>query len=285
VLATYQYLDGIAADGVNVYWSASQGPVAPNVSRCAVGGCGNTPAVLWSGDGAGYLTLGPSAFYWAEGASGSAPETVMSCPIAGCGAGPTTQATLAAPTVLDGLTFDGSSLYWTSSATPDSPITQLSLAGGAPTTVTLTPATARQIVSDATALYWIVPELDGILSVGKDGSNLSQIVTGDPGALAVDTNYLYWTDLTANAVYRANKDGSGVVTLASESAGSAIALDGSNVYWGGDTMILECAISGCEGIPTTLASNQAGIAALAVDSTSVYWGTSSLTYAVVKVAK
>jgi hypothetical protein len=72
-------------------------------------------------------------------------------------------------------------------------------------------------------------------------------------------------------------DGGDPTTIASGPGPSAIAVDGTAVYWTNDVTILEggnvmkAPLDG--GTPTTLASGQANPVAIAVDGTSVYWST------------
>jgi formylglycine-generating enzyme required for sulfatase activity len=61
-----------------------------------------------------------------------------------------------------------------------------------------------------------------------------------------------------------------LVTLASGPAG-AIAVDGTNVYWTTEDSVLSVPLGG--GMPSTLASGQAGVEDVAVDSANVYWVT------------
>ncbi len=65
---------------------------------------------------------------------------------------------------------------------------------------------------------------------------------------------------------------------------SAIAVDGTDVYWvngatgnpsGGDLAngsVMKCAVGGCNGQPTTLATGQPAPDPIALDGTYVYWG-------------
>ena len=52
-----------------------------------------------------------------------------------------------------------------------------------------------------------------------------------------------------------------------------IAVDSTNVYWGDTTSpsVQACAVGGCGGSSTTLASNQAGPAGFVSDGTNLYW--------------
>jgi hypothetical protein len=63
------------------------------------------------------------------------------------------------------------------------------------------------------------------------------------------------------------------VTLATATATLAIATDGVNVYWTNEPggTIQKCAVGGCGGNPTTLASNQGSTGFIAVDAGYVYW--------------
>jgi hypothetical protein len=51
-------------------------------------------------------------------------------------------------------------------------------------------------------------------------------------------------------------------------------VDGTNVYWTTSGAIVECAIGGCGGNPTTVLASSTVTTQnpiLAVDSTSIYW--------------
>ena len=62
-------------------------------------------------------------------------------------------------------------------------------------------------------------------------------------------------------------------------APNGIAVDAQNVYWTNQVggQIMRCAIRGCDGQPTMLASGQSYPSAIAVDGTSIYWANGGLT--------
>ncbi|HEY5241512.1 MAG TPA: hypothetical protein VIJ22_08610, partial [Polyangiaceae bacterium] len=53
--------------------------------------------------------------------------------------------------------------------------------------------------------------------------------------------------------------------------GSGIVVDGSNVYWTAAAGPVRCALGGCGGAPTAIATAQNSSWAITVDGTNVYW--------------
>ncbi len=98
--------------------------------------------------------------------------------------------------------------------------------------------------------------------MNKDGTNDLQLVSAGVGPFAVDASYVYWIDEPMIMVMRANKDGTGDGTLASwvwTTPGKSPP-DGTNVYWAGEGtgVMFKCAIGGCGGAPTQLATGLNG---------------------------
>jgi hypothetical protein len=146
LVANVAYPSGIAVDATSVYFETGTG-----LSRCARGGCGGTATVVASGTASssvGVIALGGMGAYWtgqagllecnvagcgtpskfasmaagvaADGAfvywtQSSGVGQVMKCPLAGCGAEPTTLASnLNGPS---SLAIDETAIYWIDGST------------------------------------------------------------------------------------------------------------------------------------------------------------------------
>jgi len=95
------------------------------------------------------------------------------------------------------------------------------------------------IAVNGSYIYWG----SGRNAIGRanlDGTGVNEsFITGTGGAVgvAVDGNYIYWTDFDNHSVARANLDGTGVNTsfITGASTPEGIAVDGSHIYWANHT--------------------------------------------------
>lgn len=84
----------VAVDCRNVYWLSwvppvgSQPTTAAQITKCAVGGCGNSPTVLASDPDPGVLVLDSQNTYWRSWAGSNGGTSILKCAIDGCGGKP-----------------------------------------------------------------------------------------------------------------------------------------------------------------------------------------------------
>jgi hypothetical protein len=125
--------------------------------------------------------------------------------------------------------------------------------------------------------------LGGACSAGK--CQAFTLVPAQLGALgiAIDSASIYWVSYIDAQILKANKDGTGVTVLATDTGGAPfdIALDATNVYWtdqGGSNYtdlasgtVSTCLKTGGAGGTALLPADLYLVQGLAVDQTSVYW--------------
>jgi hypothetical protein len=117
---------------------------------------------------------------------------------------------------------------------------------------------------------------------------LVTLATGQasPIAMTLDSNYVYWADMTSGEVMKAPVGGGSITLLASGQNGpKSIAVDAQNVYWAdldqsniwtGNGALVRVSLAG--GSPTTLVGpgvagsmGQKFLMDIALDSTHLYW--------------
>jgi sugar lactone lactonase YvrE len=187
--------------------------------------------------------------------------------------------------------LDGTTVYWTDDAAQVSSIEK----SGAPACdggaclLASQGAISWALAVDSTTVYWtgaasaFRPSTSGtVMSVGLAGGAVSTLVPANPlgGAgdfmgIAVDSNYIYWTEgngVVGGAVVRLPKLGGTPKTLAVSGRyyPVGIAVDDTNVYWAdrNDGAIHSVPIGG--GTVGTLASSDSPWS-IAIDSTTAYW--------------
>ncbi len=170
------------------------------------------------------------------------------------------------------LVVDKANVYWGDSAVLECPIGGC---GNEPTT--LASARPAGIAIDATSVYWSGSGPVRKCAIKGCGNAPTTVTTGQSAnsgsAVAVDATSVYWNNTDFAFVMKRPTGGGASVTLASGQSVTAMTVDATNLYWASyqSGAILECAIGGCGGNPTTLASGQNSPMAIAVDATSVYW--------------
>jgi hypothetical protein len=219
----------MAMDIASVYW-----PRGGDVVSCAKGGCGCNPGLVGSVGDVTAIGLSPSMLYVAQYALGQ----LAMCPLPGC-----SSVTITASHVVgaDGIALDTTYVYWVDS---NGEMLRCPLSGcnGAPQSLWRgapgsTQAGTVGIAVDATNVYW--------------------------------TNAQPFTYGSVMQCAKEACAGTLVTLAAGRDEPRGIAVDGTNVYWTDAAGLQRCTLGGCGGMPTTLASSAGP--ALALDATHVYF--------------
>jgi hypothetical protein len=308
----------LAVDTSAVYW-LNLIPAMPagwnghaQILRCAVGGCGLKPTVLWDGMWPrGSIAAEQGAVWWPT--NGPGPGTILSCADDGCANMPTQVFSTA-----DGFqafTADANHLYWGATGDPTSPLSSCDLPGctSVQTYASSTGSYTGAIAVSPSAIFWTEAGNNQVWTCPLAGCGsggpvmLIDLGAYTLGSFAADDQNFYWvfdgvgtpgdpktgptTNYANGGVYQCPvSDCSNPTTLATYASwlgGGKLAIDGTNVYWstadaaGYSGTIVECAIGGCGGSPTSIATtketyppgSEGSYAApgLAVDSAHIYW--------------
>jgi hypothetical protein len=180
------------------------------------------------------------------------------------------------------LAIDGTNVYWVDDIAQGT-VNACALTGcnNTPTVLATGQSMPTGITASQGIVYWVnygVGVTGGSVqecaSTGC-GGNPTPVATGQdaPTAVAVAGNgSIYWT--TQNGVMKC----SGTLPCTPSTlgpTGSDIVVDANNAYWTAQAGPVRCALGGCGGAPTAIATGQLSSWAIAVDSANVYWTTLS----------
>jgi hypothetical protein len=247
----------ISVDGPNLYVTVqTTDQLDGYVFRCETASCQDTVTLLAQGLALPWFSLfQDGGVYWDNAGTTdcgvvAVSGSITSCPGDGCtDSGPTAYGPDGGDEEggyeLSGLAFDSTYLYWAE------------LRFGAAVTGRIDQCVASEcagsfvhLVSGAESLpYWV----------------------------AVDTGYVYWTDLGTNQVVRCmlpSCSNNPQIFVDNLSSPTGLALHAGNVYWTENAdpgTVSFCPETGCGGKPTTIASNQNNPYAVIVDDSGVYW--------------
>jgi hypothetical protein len=240
----------IAVDSNTVYWGSD------GIFGCAIDGCNKHPTTIFPPTGYqvyGVATDGTNVYWVTPGAIAS---YVATCPTSGCpvgsdgGANPTLLATSQGNPV--DIAVHSQTVYWLDATGATVLDCSVNGCGGHPSRISMGPCCGGAALAiNGDAAVWI--SLSNINTVST--CPLAGCPMGDDGGLSSTP---LWSGMTPTP--------------------TAIAADATNAYWTtNDGAVVKCALTGCSGKPTTLASGQALGSAhgIAVDGTTVYWTNSS----------
>ena len=267
---------GLGVSSTDVYWASAidggeSGTVAGANGRILtvpIGG-GVTTTLASGQPGCGHLTVHGETAYWNTSAIGSETTgAIVSAPLAT--GNPSTIVSI--PLHANSIAADDAYVYWMNAG-----LMKASLDGLTVTTLVPSTGGANDLVLSTTNAFWTSGNV--VMTVPLAGGNATQIASMPSGGyVAVDATNVYWAaDCKAyagspgcsdGAVMKAPLAGGTAVTLAAASA-TAIATDGTSVYWGDDRANVVMKVPTGGGTPVTLA--QGLPMKIVVDATSVYW--------------
>ncbi len=184
-----------------------------------------------------------------------------------------------------GIAIDAKNAYFT---TYDETVAQGPIAGGATTLLASGQQTPEAIAVDDGGVYWVNNYLEQagsvVLELPFAGSTtpltlaIEQAYPGYLDGIAVDKNYVYWTDSFGGDVLALPRKGSSALTISfaqGQMHPIGVAVDATSVYWinygdgSPNGAVMKESLSG--GASTTLASAQFGPQGIALDANNVYW--------------
>jgi hypothetical protein len=168
--------------------------------------------------------------------------------------------------------------------------------GGALSAVASSQSYPYDIRIDGTYAYWINAIVQAGMqnpravmkstkTVGGTPVQLASSASANLKGIAIDTDYVYWTesDATSGATKRVPKAGGQALTLATPKVPGSVATDGVNVYYVDGQSIMRVPVGGGAAVPVV--TGQMGMGSIFVDSAWVYFYAMGPVMGVFKVAK
>jgi hypothetical protein len=184
----------------------------------------------------------------------------------------------------NGVAVNATHIYWANTGPCLNSIARASLDGTSVDQAFIAgtdgPSGPSGIALDDSYLYWAnLFDYDSIGTADLAGSNVDESfipTAGQPCAVAVDADHVYWAD--SNTIGRANYDGTGIDPGFIQGADSpcGVVVDSTHIYWTntGGTTIGRANLDGSQSDQSfiTGASAPCGIA---IDAQYIYWGNSA----------
>lgn len=264
---------GLALGSTHLAWTTEAGG-GGSVHACTLASCASTANQLASGGLPHDVRIGPGGFvYWSVNSANNGGVYRCAMDSAGCAPLGLTLGQTAA-----GLELPLSSPFVWGTGTQVNKCVNHCASG----ITVLDPSSGAQVIrSDDTDLYWFAAGVGlrrcAIVGCGQAPTTLTPGFTSTR-SVAVGLNHLSWR--TASSIHVCPKAGcsGSVVSLASNQddpgfTGSSLALDGTHAYWTNRLAgtVVRCALSGCGGAATVLASGHPQAAGVAVSPTHVFW--------------
>jgi sugar lactone lactonase YvrE len=240
-LATQQaYVNEIAVDEANVYWTNASSEDDGTVMRVSVHG--GDPVTLASGGNPGGIAVDDTSVYWTD----RSRDAVMMLPKSG-GAAVTLAPRQVSP---DALAINATHVCWVvdGNASDEGPdvtpaaVACVSKGGGQVVGITSGAALYAWLAMDETTVYSTPGDGSGVASVTATPIESGPSITlggGSPAGIAVDATSVYWTDSPEQSgmgtVIRVPKAGGATATLASAQAiPGGVTTSGGYVLWTND---------------------------------------------------
>lgn len=180
------YVWGVAVDDENVYWTGG------GLFKAPVGGGGPVTALSTAPSADSVILLSGGVLYYTAAAGPNDGEDLLSIPVGG--GTPTVLVPGPSDASVAGIAADCVNVYY---GTNQGTLGKVPLGGGAPTTLaTGTGFVGFQLAVDADRLYFADTFGGSIEAVPIAGGPVVTLATGQsvPSGIAVDANYVYWTN-------------------------------------------------------------------------------------------